>query len=75
MHVLQILIGPLLNVFYTILKVRHLMAFISLEAPLLLYMDLQMQIGLIVLMIANLRVATLSSLVRRRFLGNPASNA
>jgi len=67
---LQILIGPLLSVFYAILKVRHLMVFISLESPLLLYMALQMQIGLVVLMIASLRVAILSFLVRRRFLGN-----
>jgi cytochrome b561 len=51
------------------------MVFISLEAPLLLYMALQMQIGLVVLMIASLRVAILSFLVRHRFLGNPASNA
>ena len=43
---LQILIGLLLSVFYATLKVRYLMIFISLEAPLLLYMDLQMQIGL-----------------------------
>jgi len=72
---LQILIGLLSNVFYAILKVRHLMVSISLEAPLLLYMALQMQIGLVVLMIASLRAAILSVLVRRRFLGNPASNA
>jgi hypothetical protein len=51
------------------------MVFISLEAPPLLYMVLQMQIELVVLMIAILRVATLSSLVRRRFHGNPASNS
>jgi hypothetical protein len=62
---LQILIGPLLSVFYVILKVRRLMVFISLEAPLLLYMDLQMQIGLVVLMIASLQVVILSFLVRR----------
>lgn len=37
---LQILIGPLSNVFYAILKVRHLMVSMSLEAPLLLYMAL-----------------------------------
>jgi len=72
---LQILIESLLRVFYAILKVWHLMVFISLEAPLLLYMALQMQIGLVVLMIASLRVAILSFLVRRRFLGNLASNA
>jgi len=72
---LQILIGPLLSVFYVILKVRHLMVFISLEDPLLLYMALQMQIGLVVLMITSLRLAILSFLIRRRFLGNPASNA
>jgi hypothetical protein len=47
------------------LKARHLMVSISLEAPPLLYMALQMQIGLIVLMIASLRVAILSFLVRR----------
>jgi len=51
------------------------MVFISLEAPLLLYMALQMQIRLVVLMIASLQVAILSFLVRRRFLGNLASNA
>jgi len=57
---LQILIRPLLSVFYVILKVRHLMVFISFKAPLLLYMALQMQIGLVVLMIASLQVAILS---------------
>ena len=72
---LQILIGPLSNVFYATLKVRRLMVSISLEAPFLLYMALQMQIGLVVLMIASLRAAILSFLVRHRFLGNSASNA
>jgi len=72
---LQILIGSLLSVFYDILKVRHLMVFISLEARLLLYMALQMQIGLVVLIIASLQVAILSFFVRLRFLGNLASNA
>lgn len=56
---LQILIGPLLSVFYAILKVRHLMVFILLEAPLLLYMDLQIQIGMVVLMIVSLWVGYL----------------
>jgi len=72
---LQILIGSLLSVFYAILKVRHLMVFISLEARLLLYMALQMQIRLVVLIIASLQVAILSFFVRLRFLGNLASNA
>jgi len=72
---LHILIGPPLSVFYATLKVRHLMVSISLEVPSLLYMVLQMQIGLIVLMITSLRVATLSSLVKRRFHGNSANKA
>ena len=58
-----------------LLKVQYFIVFILLNAPLLLYMDLQIQIGLVVLMIASLRVAILSFFVRRRFLGNPASNA
>jgi len=62
---LQILIGPPLNIFYATLKVQHLMVSISLEIPPLLYMVLQMQIRSLVLMIANLRMVTLSSLVRR----------
>jgi len=45
------------------------------RGSLLLYMALQMQIGLVVLMIASLRAAILSFLVRHRFLENPASNA
>jgi hypothetical protein len=65
---LQILIGPLSNVFYAILKVRHLMISISLEAPLLLYMAIQMQIGLVVLMIASLQAAILSFLSDADFL-------
>jgi len=56
---------PLLSLFYATLKVRHLMAFISLAVPLLLSIVLQMQIGLVVLMIVSLRMATLSFLVRR----------
>jgi len=75
MHAPIILIRPLSNVFYAILKVRHLKVSISLEAPLLLYLALQMQIRLVVLMIASLRAAILSFLVRCRFLENPASNA
>jgi hypothetical protein len=51
---LQILIGSSLNAFYASLKVRHLMVSISLEVPLLLYMVLQIQIVLVVLMIASL---------------------
>jgi hypothetical protein len=43
-----------LNAFYATLKVRHLMVSISLEVPPLLYMVLQMQIGLVALMIASL---------------------
>ena len=50
---------------FVILKVWHLMVFISLEALFLLYMALQMQIGLVVLMIASLRAAILSFLVKR----------
>ena len=43
---LQIPIGLSLNAFSATLKERHPMVFISLEVPLLLYMVLQMQIGL-----------------------------
>jgi len=50
------------------------MVSISLKVSSLLYMVLQMQIGLAVLMIASLQVATLYPLVRRKFHGNPASN-
>ena len=50
---LHILIGSPLSVFYATLKVRHLMVSISLEVPHLLYMVLQMQIRLAVLMIAS----------------------
>ena len=39
------------------------------------YMVLHMQIRQTMLRIENLRVVTLSSLVRRRFRGNPVSNA
>jgi hypothetical protein len=63
-----------LNAFFATLKVRYPMVFISLEVPLLLYMVLQMQIRLVVLMIASLRVAILFSLVKHRFHGNPTSN-
>ena len=50
-------------------------AYISLAVPPLIYMALQMQIGQVVLIIANLWVVILSSLVRCRFHGNQASNA
>jgi len=66
-------IGLLLNAYSTTSKERHPMVFISLEVPFLLFMVLQMPIGLGVLMIASLWVAILF-FFRHRFHRNPASN-
>jgi hypothetical protein len=64
----------LLNAYSTTSMDRHPMVFISLEVPFLLFMVLQMSIGLGVLMIAILWVAILFFFVRHRFHRNPASN-
>ena len=72
--ILQILIGVSLNAFYVIHGVQPPIAYISLVVSPLIYMALQMQIGNVVLMIASLLVVILSSLVRRWFHDNQASN-